>query len=293
MEPRAHHVLIGMFTAAMSSVDEEFDHYEVVFNETVNGLSKASAVQYSGIRVGDVSSLALDPLDPRKVRATIRVISNTPVKQDTHARLTIASITGGAVIQLQGGSPESPALTSPTGELPVIVADPSPLSRLMDNGEDLMGSITHLLEQANALFSQENVQSLSSTLHNLQAVSASAAEQRDALHGVLVQVSAAGHEATELLKDAKQLLTGPAAQNSLASAEGLLASLQRSSAGVEQLLEDNQAALNNGMQGLGAVGPAIDELRETLGVLRSFAQRLEEDPAGYLLRSDSVKEFRP
>ena len=47
------------------------------------------------------------------------------------------------------------------------------------------------------------------------------------------------------------------------------------------------------LQGLGELGPTIIELRETLSALRSFSRRLEEDPAGYLLRSDSIKEFQP
>ena len=306
MEPRAHHVLIGVFTAlaisaillfalwlGKSSADEEFDQYEVIFNEAVSGLSKASAVQYSGIRVGDVISLALDPLDPRKVRAIIRVVSNTPIKEDTSARLTIASITGGAVIQLQGGSPESPALVSQNGALPVIVAEPSPFSRLMDNGEDAVVSIRRLLEQANLLFSQENVQSISNTLHNLQEVTASASEQRDELREVLKQISAAGREAALLMQNANQLLSGTQVRNSLGSIERLTASLERSSKDIEVLVKGNQAALDSGLQGIGELGPAVAELRDTLGVLRSFSQRLEEDPMGYLLRSDSVKEFQP
>lgn len=77
METRAHHVLIGLVTVlvvagamlfglwlAKSSVDSTFKDYEVVFNEAVTGLSKGSAVQYSGIKVGDVISLRLDPNDP-------------------------------------------------------------------------------------------------------------------------------------------------------------------------------------------------------------------------------------
>ncbi|MDZ4333873.1 MAG: MCE family protein, partial [Pseudomonas sp.] len=69
--------------------------------------------------------------------------------------------------------------------------------------------------------------------------------------------------------------------------------LERSSNNVERLLSDNRAALDGGMQGIGELGPTIIELRETLSALRSFARRLEEDPAGYLLRSDTIKEFQP
>ena len=80
METRAHHVLIGLFTVivvaaallfalwlAKSSSDRQFSDYEIVFNEAVSGLSQGSAVQYNGIKVGDVTQLKLDPQDPRKV----------------------------------------------------------------------------------------------------------------------------------------------------------------------------------------------------------------------------------
>lgn len=55
----------------------------MVFNEAVSGLSKGSSVQYSGIKVGDVVSLRLDPQDPRRVLARIRLAGDTPVKEDT------------------------------------------------------------------------------------------------------------------------------------------------------------------------------------------------------------------
>lgn len=304
MEPRAHHVLIGMFTVAIvsaillfalwlgkSSADKQFNYYEVVFTEAVSGLSQGSAVQYSGIRVGDVTSLTLDPQDPRKVHANIRITSNTPIKEDTRARLTITNITGGAVIQLHGGSPESPPLRADNG-MPVIIADRSPLSRLMANGEDLLVSVTRLLDRANAMFSRENTQNIAKTLRNLEQITASVSEQRDELRDALAQMSAAGREATALMKNANQMFSGPA-QNTLDSAERLVTSLERTSSNIEQLLQDNRAALDGGMQGIGELGPAINELRDTLGSLRSFSRRLEEDPAGYLLRSDSIKEFQP
>lgn len=86
MEPRAHHVLIGLFTLvvcvaavlfalwlAKSKNDGGARTYTVVFNEPVRGLSKGSAVQYNGIRIGDVISLGLDPADLNAVRARIRI----------------------------------------------------------------------------------------------------------------------------------------------------------------------------------------------------------------------------
>ncbi|QNH01035.1 MlaD family protein [Pseudomonas sediminis] len=305
MEPRAHHVLIGLFTvltvgAALlfglwlnkAGADRAVTDYEVIFNEAVTGLSQGSAVQYSGIKVGDVISLGLDPNDPRTVRARIRIVGHTPIKQDTRARLAITGITGLAVIQLHGGSPESPPLESTDGEPGIIIADRSPLSRLMANGEDLVVNITRLLNRANRMLSRENAERVSRTLENLEQATAGIAEQRDELGETLRQTSAATREAAELMRTANRLLDGQGSQV-LENAERLMASLERSSRNIEELLQNNRSALDNGMQSLGELGPAVSELRDTLGALRSFSRRLEQDPTGYLLRNDSIKEFQP
>ncbi|MDZ4338031.1 MAG: MlaD family protein, partial [Pseudomonas sp.] len=283
MEPRAHHVLIGLFTVLMvaaalgfalwlsnASSDQELRDYDVIFNEAVSGLSKGSAVQYSGITVGDVINLRLDPNDPRKVRAHIRVNANTPIKQDTRARLSITGITGAALIQLYSGSPESPVLLSKDDQRAEIIADPSPLSRLMANSEDLVLNVTRLLNRANQLFSRDNIGRISRTLENIEQTSASVAEQRDELRTALQQMSSASQEAADLMRNANQLLSGQG-REALDSASRLMASLERSSNNVERLLSDNRAALDGGMQGIGELGPTIIELRETLSALRSFA----------------------
>lgn len=305
METRAHHVLIGLFTvlvvgAAMlfalwlskAGSDSQLQEYEVIFTEAVSGLSQGSAVQYSGIKVGDVAQLRLDPKDPRKVRARIRIVGDTPIKEDTRARLSITGVTGTAVIQLHGGTPASPLLKGRNGKTPLIIADPSPIARLMAGGEDVMVSVTRLLEQANQLFSSDNVEHVSRTLAHLEQTTASIAGQRDELRRTLEQVNAATREAGTLFRTANELLDGQGRQ-AFASADRLLASLERSSRGIEQLLENNRQSLDGGMKGIGELGPAIGQLRDTLESLRSFSRRLEEDPGGYLLRSDSIKEFRP
>jgi phospholipid/cholesterol/gamma-HCH transport system substrate-binding protein len=305
MEPRAHHVLIGLFTVVTVGAallfalwlgkvgaDKAFTDYEVIFHEAVTGLSQGSAVQYSGIRIGDVVALGLDPKDPRTVRARIRVSGNTPIKADTRARLAITGVTGLAVIQLYSGTPNSPLLEGKDGQPGVIIADPSPLSRLMSNGEDLVLSITRLLDQANRLLSDDNTRHISRTLANLEQATSGLSEQRQDLGKALQQVADATHEAGELLRTANRLLDGQGSQT-LENTARLTASLERSSRTLEQLLDSNRQALDSGMQGLGELGPAIGELRETLGSLRSFSQRLERDPAGYLLRNDSIKEFQP
>ncbi|WP_114240523.1 MlaD family protein [Dyella sp. C9] len=312
METRAHHVLIGLFTVivvaaallfalwlAKSSSDRQFSYYEVVFNEAVTGLSQGSAVQYNGIKVGDVTQLKLDKQDPRKVLASIRLGGDTPVRQDTHAKLALTGVTGLAVIQLSGGSPESPPLQGRNGELPVIVADPSPLSRILANGEDLMVNINEVVARASALLSPENMDRISRTLDHLDKATGAIADQRDDIRTLLKQLAAASKQANDTLAQAQQLvqntngLVDNQARATLDSAKNALASVERVTANIDRLVNDNRAAISGGMQGFSELGPAVRELRDAASSLRGISRRLDDNPASFLLGRDRSKEFVP
>ena len=312
METRAHHVLIGRFTVivvagallfglwlAKSSVDTEFKDYEIVFNEAVSGLSKGSAVQYSGIKVGDVVMLRLDPNDPRRVLARIRLGGDTPIKEDTQAKLALTGITGTSIIQLSGGTPQSPTLKGKDGDLPTIIASPSPIARLMNDSSDLMAGVNVLMHNANQLFSTENVARISSTLENLEQTTGAIADQRGDIRQAMQQLASVGKQAsatleqtTALMRNANGLLNDQGKQM-FGSAEQAMKSLEQSSATINALLTANQDSLNNGMLGLNGLAPAVRELRDTLSSLRTISQRLEANPSGYLLGNDKNKEFTP
>ena len=312
METRAHHVLIGMVTVlvvagamlfglwlAKSSVDSTFKDYEVVFNEPVTGLSKGSAVQYSGIKVGDVTSLHLDPADPRRVLARIRLNAETPVKQDTQAKLTLTGVTGTSLIQLSGGTPDSPPLVGKGSKLPVIIASPSPIARLLTNSSDLVTNINMLLHNANRLFSEENAGRLSATLEHLEQTTGAIASQREDISQAIQQLANIGEQAGATLEQTSQLmrnannLLGSQGPQIVNSADQAMRSLAASTATLNDLLESNRDAIDSGAQGFRDRSPAIRELRDTLNSLKAISRRLEANPSGYLLGRDQNKEFEP
>ncbi|WP_415772451.1 MlaD family protein [Pseudomonas sp. LB3P38] len=312
METRAHHVLIGLFTVivvagallfglwlAKSSVDTEFKDYEIVFNEAVSGLSKGSAVQYSGIKVGDVVTLRLDPKDPRRVLARIRLGGDTPIKEDTQAILALTGITGTSIIQLSGGTPQSPKLRGKDGELPTIIASPSPIARLLNDSGDLVAGVNMLMHNANLMFSSENVERISKTLEHLEQTTGTIADQRGDIRQAMQQLASVGKQAGAMLEQTSALMRNAngmlndQGKQMFGSAEQAMKSLEQSSATINTLLTTNQDSLNSGMQGLNGLAPAVRELRDTLTSLRAISQRLEANPAGYLLGNDKNKEFTP
>lgn len=312
METRAHHVLIGLFTLvvsigallfalwlAQSSNDQKYKVYDVIFNEAVTGLSEGGTVQYSGIRVGDVVSLRLDPNDPRKVRARIRVYDSTPIREDTRAKLALTGVTGQAIIQLSSAAQDSPPLVAQDGQVPVIKTIPSPFAKLLANGEDIATNVNNLINNVNRMFSQENVDRISRTLDHIDQATGVVAEQRDDIRQTFKELAAASEQARITLANASQLLEranqtlGTRGQSILDDTQKTLTALRSSSERIQQLVNSNYDSVNGGLSGVGELGPAIRELRSTLEDLRGVTRRLQENPTGYLLGRERNKEFQP
>jgi phospholipid/cholesterol/gamma-HCH transport system substrate-binding protein len=312
MEPRAHHVLIGLFTVLAVSAALLFGlwlgkgpgaaqqrYYTVIFNEAVRGLSTGSEVQYSGIKIGEVTALELDPRDPRKVLARVRVDGNIAIKQDTKARLALTSITGTSVIEFSDGSPDSPDLVAKDGRDPVIVAAPSPIAKLLEQSENNLADIREIIQQAKQILSPANIQKLADTVAHLERASGAIASQDDNMKALVQELTAASRHANSVLRQASGMMDGARGlvdnegTHAFGSAERAMASLEKSANAIDQLLVDNRATLSGGIRGFNELGPALQELRDTLVSIRRITRRLEDDPAEYLTGREKMEEIEP
>ena len=200
MEPKAHHVIIGLFTLlafaaalmfalwlAKSTADRDWSYFQIGFNQPVSGLSKGNPVLYSGVQVGDVVELKLNPQNPSQVRVLIRVDQKIPIRENTQATLVLANITGSTSVQFSGGSPDSPQLIGDRNNPPLIIAKPSALDSLMANGQSLLKKAETLLIDANKMFSDKNIKNLTAVLDNTRQVSNALLEQRSRLDELLTR----------------------------------------------------------------------------------------------------------
>ena len=307
METKANYVLIGAFTlivatalllfglwAAKYSSERSWQDYQVVFREAVTGLSVGSPVQYNGIAVGSITKLSLAPNDPRQVIARIRLESDTPVKTDTRAKLAITSLTGPAIIQLSGGTPQAPALTSvDTRDAPFIQTTPSALQNISDTAN-------RIVERLDQVLSDKNVASITATLAHLQAVSGSMADRDQGLQALLVSARDAARNLDRTLDTTNgtmQRLDENLVKQLpplLAKLDSTLARLDSAAGNADSILGENRAAINSfANDGLGQLGPTLSELRGLIRDLRRVSDRLEGNPARYLLGRDAPKEFEP
>ena len=307
METKANYVLIGAFTivaglalllfglwAAKYSSDRTWQEYRVVFREAVTGLSVGSPVHYNGIAVGSITELTLAPNDPRQVVARIRLNSNTPIKTDTRAKLAITSLTGPSIIQLSGGTPESPALTSvDKSDAPVIQTTPSALQNITDTAN-------RIVERLDQVLSDRNVASISATLQNLEKVSNSISNRDEGVQALLISARDAARKLDQTLtttNGAVQRLDHNLVQQLppiLDKLDSTLSKLDSAANNANGILGDNRAAINSfANDGLAQLGPTLTELRGLIRDLRRVSDRLENNPARYLLGRDAPKEFEP
>jgi len=305
METRAHYILVGLFTLIAGAgallfalwmtgagAAREVNTYDVLFREPVSGLSVGSPVQYSGIRVGEVDQLSLDPRDPRIVLARIEVLASVPVKVDTVARQTLLNITGASAIELSEGLPESPNLAASAGNVPVIEATPSSLSQLRVTSEELLVSASSLLERANQLFSDENARRVSQVLDDVDTITSVLAEQQTNLRVGLEGLAESSRSLSGLLRRADDQLARyeEPVLGGLATAVDDLRQISRQ---LDVLVADSTPAITAGMQGIAELGPAIRDLRSILVNIDTMTRQLADDPAGFVLGSDNIQEYRP
>jgi phospholipid/cholesterol/gamma-HCH transport system substrate-binding protein len=307
METKANYVLIGAFTLAVVAAallfalwaanyasQKQWSEYDIVFNESVTGLSEGNAVQYNGIAVGTVQDLSLMPNDPRKVVARVRLEADTPVKVDTRAKLTLTGLTGTTIIQLTGGSPGAAPLRARTGrDVPIIPTTPSALQNIAATADRIVARVDQIL-------SEENVSRVSNTLENLETVTGALAMQqrelselvvaaRDAVVSLEATMATTQGAVERIDRDVVSRLPGM-----VEKLEGALTSLERASSNADALIAENRAPLAEFTQGgLQQVGPTLTELRTLIRDLRRVTNRLDGNPAGYVLGREQPKEFVP
>ena len=307
METRANHVLIGAFTigvfvlailfalwAAKYTTEKSFEEYDVVFQEAVTGLTVGSPVLYSGISVGAVRNLSLVRDDPRKVVARIRLSADTPVKTDTRAKLTLTGLTGTAVIQLTGGSPGSPALQAPEGKrVATIPSEPSAL-------QNIAATASEIVDRVNKLLSNDNVARVTRTLEQLDQVTGAIAGEREEIAGLIRSARAASEKLEATLASADKTLVGldqsvvQKLPEIVAKLDRTLAQLENTSQNANAMLSENREAIADfSNDGLGQVGPTMRQLRSLIRELDDLADKVETNPAGFILGREQPKEFEP
>jgi phospholipid/cholesterol/gamma-HCH transport system substrate-binding protein len=246
--------------------------YKVVFNK-VQGLKTGTPVTISGMEVGNVKSLRLDPQS--KVELVIEVLQRyqKSIRQDSRAAIAMALI-GGKTIEITAGSPEKPPLPSgstiPSLEPREITdllkeVDVKGYLKKIDEVLDNLKSITHKLDDPKgSLFrTLGNLEFVTSQLKNGQG-SVGAILQDPKMHG---EINAAIAQARRSLSNLEEISRNAAqASQNLPSVMG---EVDRSVKEVPKLIEELKKALEE-------LPPILEDVKKTTAHTPAIAENVKE-----------------
>jgi len=171
-----------LWLAAGGALQKSYHLYLAIVDESVSGLNINAPVKYSGVEVGKVRSISLDPGNPERVNLLFAIERGTPIKEDTVAVLKTQGLTGIAYVELTGGTAGSPPLRAMAGhDYPLIRTKPSLAARLENVLTTVLAKLDSTSNNINAILSEENRAAFRSALVDIASVARTVAARKDSI----------------------------------------------------------------------------------------------------------------
>jgi phospholipid/cholesterol/gamma-HCH transport system substrate-binding protein len=308
MEPKVNYTLVGLFVVLLgatalavvlwlSKADYRgvYDRYYTYMTESVSGLSADTSVKYRGVDVGRVKEIIIDPANPEEVRLTLEIVRGTPVKENTTAVLETQGLTGLTIVNLTGGTRDTPLLTAqPSQKYPVIKSGPSlffrldtALSRILSDESfpRLLANLNNLTQDARGAVDEQNRIALKQILADLAKVTHTLATRRAELDdSVLKATEALGSFASVGKKMDLQLPEiMEQTRTTLRAFEAMTRDIARTSASIDSALDSNRSNIEQFTgQTLAETGILVSDLRQLTATLQRLAEELEREPSALI-----------
>ena len=326
METRSNQILVGSITLGLIAAMVLFviwlsqlsggghKTYDIFFQQSVEGLAKGSGVTFSGVPVGQIDSINLEPRSPNFIRVRITVNDETPVLEGSTATIRGVGFTG--VSQIQLDPPENPPpgqarrphrpLTCPEQNpqsecpygVPVIPTKPGALGQLLNTAPELLERVSTLTERLTELLSDRNQESIAGILDHLEEVSRSLAERGPEIAATLAEARVAIRQAGDAAERVGQL-AGTTSDMLDRDGRPLIADLRRTLRSADQSMTQLQGAIGDARPGIQAfsnqtlpeVGQLIRDLRATSESLHDITDRLNQRGVGGIIGGQRLPDY--
>jgi phospholipid/cholesterol/gamma-HCH transport system substrate-binding protein len=310
METKANHLVIGGFVLLMVGAAFAFVYwienfmnggssrqYHVVFNGSVQGLGEAGGVLFNGLRVGSVKTLAIMPEDTRKVRVLIAVANDTPIRENSRARISQQGLAGWVALEITPGTPDSPLLEAKPGEtLPVIEAE------LGGSAGSVMSAVPEALGNANALFVRLNelVASNQDLVHrtakNIESFTGMLDQNKDEISSIIQDargLSSRFGALADKLEGAVDEVTG-GDDSVVAQAQAAVASFRKLADKLDKSLGDQADGLTQqARRSMREFENFMRDGRRMADSLDRVLQKVENNPSSIIFGGSQVPEYKP
>lgn len=269
---------VALWLASGSQYQRDQEKYHAYFDESVAGLNRNAPVRYRGVEVGRVNEIKLASDHSGRVQVLMKINRDTPIKQDTVAKLKTQGLTGIVALELSGGSVQAKPLTKQAGQpYPVIPTRHSFLKQLDTAVNGLIGNLTETSENLNALTDEETRKSIKRMVANLESITRMLAEQRPAIEALLKHsgrtLESSAQAAEEIGKLAKRLNQTAGLVDTMAK------DVSAAGRSVRTTLDDTRQPLQDlSGQTLPELNTLAVEMRELAVTMKRVGAEIEQQP---------------
>ena len=288
METKANYVAGGAFVLACvigivvtilwlagAQYSQEYSYYQAYFTGAVTGLGTGTVTRYNGIDVGRVKDLQFDPNNPQRVIVTLQVQPGLSIREDSVASIDTQGFTGGAFVEISGGSAAAPMLVAKNGQrYPVIPTKQSTLDQLEQSAPELVSKLNVAASSMNDLLNDDNRRAIAHILNSLDVTTAAFARRSEDFDATIKNANAA----TANLRDASADLK-PTLQN-----------VDLALGKFGKVADDADAFING--DSLGQIQDLVGEMRRLVSTLNKFSEQLNRTPTT-LIFGDRRKGYEP
>lgn len=298
MEREANYAAVGAFVLLVTLVaalfiywysdtreHHKYNRYEIYFDGSVSGLERGGSVRYLGVSVGRVVAMHIDPRDPARVQVIVDIDSTTPISNMTLAQLQLQGVTGLLYIDLLESRAAEHLPLVPSVRYPVIRSGPSRFDTFLQSLPDVMVAAAEVVNRANRLLSDQNLNAVSVSLQNIQNATHGLPQTMHDMNALIADLRGATLELSASAKGAHSMITtvGPQLQGTLLRFETVADNLTHATDQLDQVITENRGDIRTFVHnGLPEVERFLREGHDAAQEIKELSASLRQNPSQLL-----------
>jgi phospholipid/cholesterol/gamma-HCH transport system substrate-binding protein len=293
MENKSHALAAGAFVLVISALlvamaawlsrdTTERRLFEISSTESVTGLQPQAGVRYKGVLVGRVTEVGLDNVKLGNVLLKIAVNETVPITRSTFSTLGFQGVTGLAFVQLEDKGEDPTPLTATGNALARIPMRPGIVSRLTDQGGNLLTQLEHASVQVNGLLAADNQKALMQTVEQLGQAAAHLSTLTQHADQVLVTTAEQTRVTLQSMRESADRLgeSGTTVRNSAAEFQRMSRRMNEPGGTLDQVAQGTESLANTARQLNSQVLPRLGRATDDAGRAARQVGRVAESVGG-------------
>ncbi|MEA3058979.1 MAG: phospholipid/cholesterol/gamma-HCH transport system substrate-binding protein, partial [Sphingomonadales bacterium] len=250
---------------------------------------------------GQVQKISLLPNRPEFVWVRVEVDEQTPVLQGTSAQIHGVGFTGVSEIQLTGAERGHPPIeqSGPQG-CPVIPATSGGISALLNSAPELIDRIQRLTERLTELLSDQNQNSISDILENIDVTTQQLRAHAPELGETIAEIKIASHNAglaannVAALTDNTNRLVNEQGRPAIDNLNKTIVAARQAADNLNAMITDARPGVQNFTKStLPEANRLVHDLRSLSNSLEQVSNRVNQQGIGGSLGPEKLPDYKP